>query len=477
MDNSRLIAIAKEKLNALNPKELIAAGLLCQNGQFFPSVHYPPITMYPNTTEEDLFKTYTNPSDNLFSVYVHIPFCINKCVFCHYPVKLGELTEEKDYYLQMLQKEMRIYMAKLGLNKIQARSILIGGGTPTYLSPKQLESFLKDFTSLVDTKNCTQFSYDVDPTTIIGAEGTERLKIMRSYGVERLTIGAQSFDNGTLRLMNRPHNAKEALESIHKAKEAGFKINIEFIFGYPNQTLDIWHKTMQTAVSLGIEEIQLYRLKVIPYGDFTGMITKEIKVDSSQSFGFEETLLMKILAHVILSQNGYLENLTRVFSKTPQDFSHYANDQCCNLFDQIGFGLTAFSSLRDRFILNTQDFKEYYSLIDSGRLPLNRGLVRNKQTQLRWAIILPLKNRNIYKNYYKKSTGISLNELFREKIEDLKSFNLVCEDEKTLVLTERGKFFADEVCQQFHEPQYIPFPAKVYSNGKLNPYNYCSLTN
>lgn len=474
MINSQLLSLAKSRLEELKIKELLDSGLLCKNEQFFPSVHYPPITMYPRISEENLFKTYTNPSDNLFSVYAHIPFCINKCVFCHYPVKLGESPEEKDHYLSMLNKEMLIYMSRLGLNKIRSRSILIGGGTPTCLSPKQLETFLKSFTFLVDTATCTQFSYDVDPTTIIGAQGSERLKVMRAFGVDRLTIGTQSFDDEILRIMNRPHTAKEAIESVHKAKEAGFKINIELIFGYPKQSLDIWHKTMQTAVALGAEEIQLYRLKVIPYGDFTGFITKENQTNTSQFIGLEETLLMKMFAHVILSQNGYSENLTRVFSKTPQDFSHYANDQCCNLFDQLGFGLTAFSSLRDRFVLNTQDFKEYYSLINSGKLPLNRGLVRDKETQTRWALILPLKNRSIYKNYYKKLTGVSLDEIFREKIADLKSFNLITENEKILKLTTRGRFFADEVCQQFHEPRYSPFQADSYSNGKLNPFNNLS---
>jgi len=119
---------------------------------------------------------------------------------------------------------MRIYMVKLGLNKIQARSILIGGGTPTYLSPKQLESFLNNFTSLVYTKSCKQFSYDVDPTTIIGTEGMEKLKIMRAFGVDRLTIGAQSFDDGILRVMNRRITLKKLSSLSTKLKKQDSKL-------------------------------------------------------------------------------------------------------------------------------------------------------------------------------------------------------------------------------------------------------------
>lgn len=469
MINSDLIKHAEEIIKDF--KELQEAGLISLDGQFFPTIHYPPITMYPPITEESLFKGYHNSPDNLFDIYAHIPFCMKYCTFCHYPVKIGDLSEEKDYYLDILEKEMDIYMKRLSLKNIRARSVLVGGGTPTYLTPVQLNRFLSSFASRVDLSSCTQFSYDVDPVTLLGPEGKERLKIMKSYGVDRLTIGVQSFDDEILKKMNRPHNAEEAIKAIQQAQEAGFKINIEFIYGYPGQTLENWIETMEKAVYLGVEEIQNYRLKVIPYGDHNGFILKELTKDKKDFLGIERTLLMKKLAVLILAQNGYQENLVRVFSRDPKDFSHYANDQCCNLFDQIGFGLTAFSSLRDRFGLNIQDFKEYYSLINQGKLPLNRGLVRNRDDQLRWHLILPLKNRKVYKRYYQKLTGISLNEVFRKKIEKLKEFNLLYEDDEVIELTARGRFFADEVCQEFFHPNYMPFPRTAYSHGKLYPYD------
>ena len=452
------------------------AGLINLNGDFFPSVHYPPITMYQPITEDELFGGYQNPADNRFDIYVHIPFCIRQCVFCHYPVKIGDLSEEKNYYLDMLEKEMDIYMKRLGLEIIKPRSILAGGGTPTYLSPEQLRRFLDYFAAKVDLKLCTQFSYDVDPPTLLGAEGKERLKIMKSYGVGRLTIGVQSLNEAVLKKMNRPHTVQEAAESVEEARREGFKVNIEFIYGYPGQTLELWADTMQKAVSLGAEEIQLYRLKISPYGDHTGSIREQFAKHPEGFVGAEEAIMMKQIAINILSENGYTENLRRVFTKKCGDFSHYADNQCCKLFDEIGFGLTAFSSLRDRFALNTQDFKEYYSLIKQGRLPINRGLVRNADDQQRWCLILPLKNREVYKKIYQKQTGVSLNEIFRERIEKLKKFGLLYEDDKILRLTGLGSFFADEVCEQFHHPDYMPFPKTAYARKELYPYANCEPT-
>ena len=454
-------------------KRLKEAGFICKTGDFFPSVHYPPITMYSPIEEEDLFRDYQNPATGQFDIYAHIPFCRQRCVFCHYPVKLGERSAEKEQYLDALDREMEIYMNRLGLEQIKARSILVGGGTPTYLAIEQLDKFLNHFVQKVDLSNCTQFNFDVDPVTLIGEDGRERLRLMKTYGVDRLTIGVQSLNEDILQRMNRHHGVQEALTSIENAQEFGYQVNIEFIFGYPGQTLDNWIEVVEHAVSLGVEEIQLYRLKIEAYGDHQGAI-KGVREKQVQKFpSVEETLMMKQLAIDILNEHGYHENLRRVFTKERKHYSHYADNQCCGLLDQLGFGLTAFSSLRDRFALNTQQFDEYYSKIATGKLPVNRGIIRNKEEQMRWSVVLPLKNRAVWKNYFQQLNGVSLNQIFGEKISYLKSFGLIVEDENKIELTKLGAFFADEVAQQFHHPKYVPFPRDAYLDGVLSPYRHC----
>ncbi|HEY3359051.1 MAG TPA: coproporphyrinogen-III oxidase family protein [Polyangia bacterium] len=451
-------------------QRLQRAGLVCLDGDFVPAVHYPAITAYPRTTADELFAGYAPPRDGLFDVYVHIPFCEKACVFCHYPVKLGERPAEKDGYLTALEREMDLTMARLGLATIKARSILVGGGTPTYLTPAQHERFLRAFTRRLDLAACTQFNYDVDPATIIGPDGARRLEVMRAHGVDRLTIGVQSLADDLLARMNRPHGVAQALESITAALAAGFKVNIEFIFGYPGQTMATWIETIEHAVRLGVGEIQLYRLKIIPYGDKTGRILARYAARAGDFVTLEQTMAMKQAAHCILEAHGYHENLSRVFSKAPQDFSHYADNQCCKLRDQLGFGLTAFSSLRDRFALNTLSFPEYYAAIAAGRLPLTRGLRRSREDQIRWSLILPLKNRDVHKPAYERRAGIALGRVFGPQIARLKAHGLVVEDETTLKLTPVGRFFADEVAQLFYRPGVIPFPREAYAAGELSPY-------
>jgi len=454
--------------------ELQELGLICKSGEFFPSVHYPPITMYSPVTEEELFKTYSVPEDGLFDIYAHIPFCEQRCLFCHYPLKVGERRDaEKDVYLTAMEKEMDIYMRRLGVDKLRARTILVGGGTPTYLTPEQLTRFLQFLTDRIDFAKNEQFNFDVEPGSLIGPEGLERLRIMKGFGVDRLTFGVQSLDDEILKLMNRPHDSKIAIESIENAQGMGFQVNIEFIFGHPGETKENWIDVMEKAVTLNVEEIQLYRLKVEAYGDFQGPIKKYMLLHPERCPDLDDTIVMKQLAIDILNEHGYHENLRRVYSRKREHYSHYAHNQCCVLKDEIGIGLTAFSSMRDRFGLNTANFAEYYKKIEEGQLPLNRGIVRSREDQMRWAIILPLKNREVRKSLFTRRSGASLDQVFRPKIEALKKYGLLKEDAKELALTLLGTFFADEVAEQFHDPKHIPFPRSAYADGPLNPYLNC----
>jgi len=324
----------------------------------------------------------------------------------------------------------------------------------------------------VSLDKCKQYNYDVDPATLIGPDGIERLKIMRDFGVDRLTIGVQSLNDSILKRMNRSHDAREAIESVENSKKFGYQVNIEFIFGHPGQTIENWVEVLEEALSLDVPEIQFYRLKVEPYGDQEGVIKKYRQYHPDELPKPEEAILMKQIAIDLLAEHGYNENLRRVFTKKRSYISLYAFNQCCQLLDEIGLGLTAFSSLRDRFVLNTQYFDEYYKCIEDGRLPLNRGIVRNKEQQMRWSVILPLKNYFIRKKLFEKVNGMPIDDVFQDKFSVLKDYGLITENDNLIELTKLGAFFADEVVQQFHEKAYLPFPEADYTDGPLNPYKH-----
>ena len=452
-------------------QEFQRLGLIPKHGDFSPAgVHYPPITNYPPMSPEEIYRDFQEVVPGEFDVYVHIPFCHRRCLFCHYPSHYNCGDEAKDTYLDHLEKEMQNWLSFRGMSQIKSRTILMGGGTPTDLSPKQLERFLTFFTKYVDISNCPQFNWDVDPSTLVGEKGLERLRIIKDFKGDRLTIGVQSLNEDVLKKMNRSHNAATAKESIENCLKMGFKVNIEFIYGHPGETLQNWIDVLEEACTLGVPEIQLYRLKIEPYGDQEGTIKKFSGYHPDELITVEDTIRMKQMSIDILRDHGYNENLRRVFTKSKSDISLYAYNQCCRLRDEVGFGLSAFSSLNDRFMINSPSFEEYYQRIDDGMIAANRCLIRSADQQMRWSIILPLKNYFIDKKLFREMNGVPLESVFQKQFALLKEYGLAEEDEKKYKLTEKGAFYSDELVHLFYEPQHQSFPAEDFMHGVLNPY-------
>ena len=368
--------------------------------------------------------------------------------------------------------EIRNWLSFRGLDKIKARTILIGGGTPTDLSPKQLERFLTFFTKYVDISNCPQFNYDVDPSTLVGDKGLDRLRIIKDFEGDRLTIGIQSLNESVLKKMNRSHNANTAKESVRNCLNMGFDVNIEFIYGHPGETLQNWIEVIEEACTLGTEEIQLYRLKIEPYGDQEGTIKRFAVYHEDELITVEDTIRMKEISTLILADHGFNENLRRVFTKKRSNISLYAYNQCCRLKDQVGFGLSAFSSLNDRFMINTPDFNEYYKRTESYQIAADRCLIRDTDQQIRWSVILPLKNYFIDKKLFHEINGVELDSVFQKQFTILKQHDLITETDKKIELTAKGAFYSDEIVHMFYEPQHQSFPEIDFMDGIMNPYNF-----
>jgi len=462
MNQSQWISMAKDALAEIKVDEIRKTGILPDGGnKFFPVIGYPPLTMFQDMDQTPLFENFSSRTERPLSAYVHIPFCPSRCTFCHWITKTKSLAEEVDVYLDYLEREMVLYKNNMGVEAIPTSSVLIGGGTPTYLTPVQTERFLKMFTTHFDLSKCTQFTMEAEPTTLIGEEGLAKLKIMKAYGVNRISLGVQSFDDPILAYMGRTHTHRQTLISIDNMRKAGIEnVFIDLIYAYPNQSPEDWTKNMMSVVELGIEGYQLYRLRIKQHGDRQGNIIRQFNKKPDQFATVDEILLMKMLGKVISEECGYHEYQARIFAKSENLMSHYLRDWTNELFDVAGVGVSAWSNLRGVFSLNVgdQSLQSYYDLIDSGKVSVNRGKIRSKDDEIRRSFLLPLKNIRVDKQVFQDRTGVTVTSQFQPEIDWLKPLKLLDESESHVWLTDRGRFFADEVTTQFFNPAYLPFP-------------------
>ncbi len=469
-----MINLAGNQVRQFNAAELQAAGLIPKNGLYYPTIYYPPIPMHGPSNEAQILSGLVYDETRHSSVYVHIPFCRSRCLYCHWMVNVDSNEMEIDDYLTSMAKEMNLWKERFGVKQLAPHSILIGGGTPTALSPKQTANLFKIMKDSIDLGKCAQITCETEPGTLLGVSGLEKLIIMKDNGVNRISLGVQAFDDQSLKDMGRQHSSGDVLKAIDQIRKVDFEsLSIDLIYGYPGCTTGKWLTTLETALSLDVDAFQLYRLRVVPHGDRVGAIATRFESDPACFPNVDDIYIMKQMGAVIAGRGGLKETSCRLFTKSSAHDSQYMKDHADRLADVIGFGASSWSNVQGRFYLNTgESLAKYGEYLRNGVLPINRGKIRTDDDTQRWAIALTLKHNGLLKKPFQELTGVSVHEAFPRQIDNLKKYLLVDENEHMLQLTSRGKFFADEVVTQFYHQNYRPFPRSSYAEGDLNPFSH-----
>ena len=462
MNAKQWVKRAEQAMVEMDLERIKDSGILPGRGtKFFPVVGYPPLTMFHDMDETPLFEDLASRPEYPLLSYLHIPFCPMQCTYCHWITKLNSPDDEVDTYIDYVLREMQLYMDKLGVESVPVRTVLWGGGTPTYPKARQLERLLKGFTKFFDLSQCVQFSVEADPTTLLGHEGMDRLKVMRDFGVDRISLGVQAIDDRVLSGMGRTHTHAQTLESIEQMRKAGMPIvYIDLIYGYPNLTVERWAENLLEMTQMDIEGYQMYRLRIKQHGDKPGKIVSLGQKRPDRFPTADEVFQMKYLSIAIGEEYGFNEYHTRLFAKKPEQISQYLVEWQNNLCDVIGVGVSSWTNLRGVFSFNVGDvsLKQYYGLIDQGKIPIDRGKIRTLDDEARRSFVVPIKNNRLHKQSFADRTGVTVHDYFGPQIARLEGLGLMAEDATHIWLTRRGKFYVDEVCQQFFHPDYLPFP-------------------
>ena len=283
------------------------------------------------------------------SVYVHIPFCKKKCLYCDFPSAPGT-PEEIAYYFRILMKEIRSFEALDSLHTVT--TVFFGGGTPSLVSPLYIEQVLNLLR--------TQYHFDKDiEITLEANPGTltkENLTAYRRMGIGRLSLGLQSVHEDELKMLGRIHSYQDFLNSYEMAREAGFSnINIDLMSGLPRQTMDKWKKTLETVCALDPEHISAYSLIIeegTPFAETWGTRQGRIYLP-----GEELDRQMYRYTKEYLASRGYERYEISNYAKKGRECRHNMTYWTCG--EYIGFGQSAASYVDERRFQNPAGKEEY----------------------------------------------------------------------------------------------------------------------
>jgi len=359
------------------------------------------------------------------SAYIHIPFCKQKCHYCSFVS--FPMVEKKEQYLCALKKQILIeYRGE------ELKTLYFGGGTPSLLSPDEIADLIKMF-NLADDAEVT---LELNPETV----NQEYFIELAKTGVNRLSIGSQSFDNKVLNLIGRRHRAEDVFRVVNEARCAGFgNISLDFIYGLPNQTSESFVADLKKAIELGAEHISLYGLKIEDGCHFAKFPPENIADDDMQS-------QMYLKAIETLCENGFehyeISNFSRANKFSRHNVVYWKNQE------YYGFGLAAHGYVDGVRYSNVVGFEDYFCE------PCCKDFEQNltEQEKLEEEIFLGLRmTRGINIDEINQKFGIDFECRYKKILEKYISDGLLKLEGKILKFSRRGVLVSNYILADFIE--------------------------
>ncbi len=377
-------------------------------------------------------------NNNLLALYIHIPFCITRCNYCSFISSVFNSTLAEKY-INALKKEIEINSKNFS-NK-QLASIYIGGGTPSVLKEKAIEEIMNSILSNFILNNNIEITIEANPGTIT----ENKLKTYKNIGINRLSIGVQTFELHLLKILGRSHSIDDISRSYYMTKESGFdNINLDLLFAIPSQTLENWQNTLKKTIELHPSHISTYNLIYERGTNFTLNLRKgKIKpVNNDMEF--------KMYRYVInfFKKNGYNQYEISNFSLKDKQCQH--NLLYWKNNEYLGIGAGAVSYINGIRYSNTKNIIKYIEKINEGVKPVTFKEHILKEKQMKENAMLSLRlMKGLDKIKFKAHFGISVEDIWGDAIKKLEAQKLVKNNMKYLKLTRQGVYLNNEVLVEF----------------------------
>ena len=364
----------------------------------------------------------------LHHLYVHIPFCPKVCPYCSFYKEASDRNKTQDFLDSILLDLERRLREMPGC---RLETIFFGGGTPSALSVKQLDFLLSGLHRRLDLSRLREWTLEMNPATV----SLEKARMLRDFGVNRISIGVQSWDPEMLSRLGRVHSAQQAERSFHIVREAGFtNLNLDLIFGVPGQSIETWQRTVEKTVSLAPEHISAYCLTFEEDTEFFRRFQSgEMTQDAEQDASFYEFTMANLVTA------GYSQYEISNYAKPGYECLH-------NLAywlgrNYLGLGPSAFSTIGERRWQNTPDTSRYIEQLRSSIEPINFKEHVSDQVRKAEGIAFGLRT----------AIGVSASEMTRWKseLDALRQEGYVQEENARIRLTAKGRMVADSIAELF----------------------------
>jgi len=428
------------------------SGTTTEVGSYFIS-NYPPFSQWKSDQVDQVFDALQRPVEQTretpLGLYIHIPFCRKRCKFCYFRVYTNQNAKAVEEYVQALIRELELLSEKPAVNSRDLLFVYFGGGTPSYLSSRQLRSLRERMSTYVTWDNAKEVTFECEPGTL----SLDKLQTLRDIGVTRVSLGVENFDDTILEANGRAHLSPEIFRAYDWIQQVGFpQVNIDLIAGMVGETDDNWSQCIDKALSMKPDNITIYQMEL----PFNTVYSKEIREQGVDSPVADWPTKRRWVSEAIdrLNEAGYHVSSGNELVRNPETDSFVYRDNVWRGCDLMACGVSSFGHFQGVHYQNLDQIEDYMKVVQDGQLPVNRAMKPTQHQLLIREFILLMKEGHVEFDRIQKKYGVNILEEFGNALRNQQVAGYLNFDDDGLRLTRKGLLQIDSLLTEYFEEQH-----------------------
>lgn len=429
---------------------MIAETPATEVGSYFIS-NYPPFSLWKREHLPEIYAALEREPDRSvpLGLYIHIPFCRKRCKFCYFRVYTDQNAKAIENYVQALAHEVEILSKLPGVAGRSLRFVYFGGGTPSYLSSKQLRSLRDRLHASVSWDDAEEVTFECEPGTL----SLDKVQTLKDIGVTRVSLGVENFNDEILETNGRAHLSPEIMRAYEWIRQVGFpQVNIDLIAGMVGETDENWTRCVERAREMEPDNITIYQMEL----PFNTIISKEITQlgVTSPVAGWDTKRRWVNEAFDMLLAAGYQISSGNELVKSLATDHFVYRDSVWRGCDLLGTGVASFGHFQGVHYQNLDQLTEYVAALDAGKLPLNRAMTPTKHQLLIRELVLQLKEGQLRAEPFHDRFGVDIFTEFGGAFARQRDAGYLTFDDGRVTLTRAGLLQVDSLLPEYFEEQH-----------------------
>jgi len=418
-------------------------------GNYFVST-YPPFSCWSEASNSAFRDHLEQPgcSDTPLGLYVHVPFCADRCHYCYYLSHDNRLAG-MDRYIDALVDEFRHYVQKPALADRALSFVYFGGGTPSLLSTRRIERLLPGLQSVLPWDGAREVSFECAPRSV-----TERkLRVLRELGVTRISLGIQQLNDDVLRASGRVHLVADVERAYRAIRRVGFDVvNVDLMVGLVGETEQSYHGSLERVIAMEPDSVTTYLLEI----PLNTPLWKSVRDDTlTADLPSWETKRARLRdGRDRLERAGYTMASAYAAVRDPARHRFVYQTEQYHGADLLGIGASAFSHLDGFNQQNQTSLEDYLSLVARGEFPLGRSCSMDGRERMVREFVLQLKLGGCQRSYFQAKFGVDVLQQFAGPIADLVSKQWLEIEGDRITVTREGILRVDRILTEFYLPAH-----------------------